>query len=343
MNLITSCERVVLRSGFDTRIFQSSNYPIVLGFDLRDDTNPQSGVWINEANGASQTTHKLVLLPIETKGFDKDGRMIATWGNIPNCCTLLTYFGDTPISPGFGIALIPDLNTSEEAIKILEDGNIARVFDELRESEGNIFFIRSGSERLFLYKYPDSVNFGSEPYKNFLSKYQSLGIASLDAVAVAIPGDADPRVLPQDRMLVPDPINTLETEGAIIRWFPGSSVTANSEFIAIRYVLSLSQAQKDLVDALPALFAAVLTPLVGITLSAQKSTKKWVNWLTTISLILGILIELGIIGLIVWSAAQGEFDSKAVINIFVAILGGIFTGFLGWRKTVNDKQKGVTN
>ncbi|MDQ5852984.1 MAG: hypothetical protein M3380_13135, partial [Chloroflexota bacterium] len=133
----------------DSDGFKSNNYKLILGFDLRSDKNPRAFFVVNSTSNISKIEKYHIILPFESRAVEMNRNIFATWGSYQGY-TILSYilspntigFHSITLTPVFG--KVPDANFFAQ--------------DLTRDLDEHVYFIRSGLERRFIYRYPKFTN-----------------------------------------------------------------------------------------------------------------------------------------------------------------------------------------
>lgn len=306
--VLTSCGAGSRPSESDSSGFHSDKYRVILFFDLRDDKQPVAGVVINE-NVPQGPEQRSLVLPFGSKSVRPNRALFSTSGSYEDI-TVINYVV-TPESGGpkeLGIA--PIFDEPPEGTNSVED------------LDGSLYFLRLGLERRFIYKYPDKRK--SPP--SWPAMLQSSFVRTPDAIAVALPASADPRVIRSGQTELPARI----WENRIAAFYPSSGAQVNA--LELRYVIPANSGQKLVLEYGIKAVAAILTPLLGLFFlgsadNMRPRTRK-------LALIAGGIIEVAIL-IAVWQVAftvRGEGALKTGLDLSVVLIAAVFSGIVLWVK-----------
>jgi hypothetical protein len=306
--VLTSCGGAPGPGASDSSGFHSDKYGVVLFFDLRDDRQPGAGVVINE-NAPQGTELRSLVLPFGSKSVRPNRALFSTSGSYEDV-TVINYVM-TPHGGGpKEIGITPIFDNPPEGTNSVED------------LDGSLYFLRLGLERRFIYKYPDKRK--SPP--NWPTALPNSSPRTPDAIAVALPASADPRVIRSGQTELPARIG----ENRVATFYPSSGAQVNA--LELRYVIPANSGQKLVLEYGVKAVAAILTPLLGLLFlgsadNMRPRTRK-------IVLVLGAVIEVAIL-IAVWQVAitvRGEGALKTGLDLSVLLVGAVFSGVVLWVK-----------
>lgn len=306
--VLTSCGAGPRPSASDSSGFHSDKYRVVLFFDLRDDRQPGAGVVVDE-NVPQGTELRSIVLPFGSKSVRPNRALFSSSGSYEDI-TVVNYVV-TPHSGGpKEIGIAPIFDDPPEGTNSTED------------LDGSLYFLRLGLERRFIYKYPDKRN--SLP--NWPAALQNSFVRTPDAIAVALPASADPRVIRSGQTELPARIG----ENRVAAFYPSSGAQVNA--LELRYVIPANSGQKLVLEYGVKAVAALLTPLIGLFFlgsadNMRPRTRK-------IALVTGAIIEVAIL-VAVWQVAitvRGEGALKTGLDLSVVLIGAVFSGIVLWVK-----------
>ncbi|HEX8149816.1 MAG TPA: hypothetical protein VF591_21730 [Pyrinomonadaceae bacterium] len=281
---------------------------MVLYFDLRDDRQPGAGVVINEKSAQGVELRSLVL-PFGSKSVKPNRALYSTSGSYEDV-TAINYIL-TPDSGGAKeIGIVPTFDPSPEGTYSLE------------ELKGSLYFMRLGLERRFIYKYPDQRRSQIE----WPAETQNSVVSTPEAIAVALPASADPRVIRSGKTEIPSRI----WENKVAAFYPAAR--AQESALEIKYVIPPNSEQKLVLEYGVKAVAAILTPLLALFLlgsseNMQPRTRK-------IALVVGVLVEAAIL-IAVWRVAiivRGDSALKTGLDLTIVLVGALFSGIVIWVK-----------
>jgi hypothetical protein len=305
---LTSCGARQGASPFDASGFHSDKYRVILYFDLRDDGQPGAGVVVNE-NTLQGAELRSLVLPFGSKSVRPSRALFSTSGSYEDV-TVINYV----LTPGSAgpkeIGIVPVFDAQPEGTYSLED------------LDGSLYFLRLGLERRFIYKYPDK----RRSLPEWPADVQNTFVRTPDAIAVALPPSADPRVIRSGQTEMPSRIG----ENRLAAFYPYSGTQANA--LELRYVIPANSGQKLVLEYGVKVLAAILTPLLGLLLlgPAENMRPRTRN----LVLVVGTVLEVAIL-IAIWRVAvvvSGEGALKTGLDLSVVLAGAVFSGLVLWVK-----------
>lgn len=346
--LFGGCARKA-ESRFDHEAFTNEKYRLVACFDLRDDDRLTAGLVVRA--GASRVIAKatptpvqlsspsaagvksvtptpppaptpeveqhLVVLPFASSAAQGNRRLLSTWSSYNNM-TVLTYVSNQS-SELRGVGISPVLGSASETGRPIESRK------EL------VYLDRSGLERTFIYRYPRTLDPGAPP------ELQYLPVDVIEAIAVAIPSDAKGVEIRDGQTAIPKS----EFSNGVARFYPANVKAAGADYLEIRYSLEASKPAKVISELILKLLAVLLVPCVELFLLGPADNFK--PRTRKIVMIIGVVIQLAILGVLIWIAAsvRGELGEKTLSELPIIVVGAIVAGLVFYikRKPADSNPK----
>jgi hypothetical protein len=280
----------------------SDKYRSTVVFDLRDDSNPSCALLLHETPSADATpVNQIVLLPFPTTGAEKNREIFTAWSSLGECCSIVSYVHMPDRSGPYTVALTPAFSAQP---------------GDLSDLPGQVYFLRLGQERRFIYKY--GLPSGSDDLTRLLSS----GSARMpEVVAVARPVDS--KGLEVRAGMTESP--TRRDWNGVASFYSATVAEAGTDHLEIRYELPLSSAQELAVKFLGELLAALAPPFVSLVFLDLKDPSKRRRSIVTLTIL--IAIEAGVlagIGYFAWKARTTQ-TSEALLSAVVVLAGLAFT------------------
>ncbi len=279
---------------FDPAVFQSEK-AVVLGIDLRDESNITVGLVVRDIN-SRKTEVAHVFLPFPSTKAMGSEQALPVWGS---------YNGFTYLS------LV--LQGSEQTHSIEVAPIIRRVAGPLdvRSIQDPITFIEDGQTRTFIYRYL-SGKLSDNPASRFL-RSTSLPV---DAIAVAIPPDAQSLAVKPGAISDPPPYFYQNSVG----FFPAVRQNSSDQ-LELKYFMPANENQKAFIELLVKIFALLGAPLATIALAQQ--INKISNSRKYIILSAGAGLQVFIFFLIstIWFRWVGATSISNIIDLVIGLLG----------------------
>lgn len=322
----SSCGTRPDETKFDADAFSSKDrYNLVLCFDLRDDDRPIAGLSIQgnakqailnsgsaATSGASQSSlQHFVILPFESEAVQKNRQLLTMTGSYKDF-TLIGYIAYSDKTRTNGVGIAPVFGVQPQHPPEVED---------LKES---VYVLRSGLERRFIYKYRPSKTIP----ENWPSELQQIPLDLLDAIAVAIPSDAQGLVIRKNLSAIPQ----FEFDNDVAKFYPAYSDRTDAKYLEVKYAVQLSTPLKIIGDTAPKIIAAFMIPLLELALLSseqifKRKTRRYV-------LIVGTAVQVLILAILIWLAVsvKGELMEKTIVELTSILLGAVLSAFVFYIK-----------
>jgi|SRR5215208_231079 len=321
----TSCANKNSERRFDSEAFKIDKYNLILCFDLRDDEITTAGLMIhgtpnqsfptsaggeNVENNPTPTqkpvAQHLIVLPFETTSVQNDRDLLLTWGSYKEF-TVINYLTNRKNELFRGVGVTPVFGTAPQPFPQVED---------LRD---NVYLLRSGLERRFIFRYHSDSD-----SQRFPTELRSVPRDVIDAIGIATPSTSKGIEIRNNLTAIPNYV----AENGVARFYPANLETANAKYLEVRYAVEANAASKLFVEIGLKVLAANLIPLLelfflGAAEISRPKVRKLVMWG-------GAAIQLIVLAGLIWIAIsiRGELTEKTIIegaNIFV---GAVFTALV---------------
>lgn len=308
-----SCVKQQFPQEFIYSSFKDSPGVVTLCFDLQDDARPMSGVVLKLSQAEKPESH-LLILPFDSLAVGTNREIYSTWGSYDST-TLITYYTLPHTSGIYGLGIIPVFGSSPE-----------QWFDDPRDlNQSSIFLLRFGLTRHFIFKYSDI----DPNRKQWLQEFSTIINTCIDSIGVAIPQNAFGREIKKSgRTSTPSPM----FEGRIAKFYPSSSKAAQGvEAIHIKYELPPNKIQQRIVENIITLIVVLFSP--GIQLIVLKSRSPESKKLAKLMIWIVACIQFILFTYLLYKmfTTWEESFEKALGNLVIAILEGLFTGYVFWQ------------
>ncbi len=292
------CTAVAPKPTFDGAVVENSAYKVIVGFDLRDDVAPKAGILIRPGvptNGSPES--RVVLLPFETLPSYRQNGLVSTWGSTERCCTMLGYLASKNTTGSYVIPLSPVFDQEP---------------DDPTSLPGQLYFLRRGLERKFVYKY----DLGTTNLDNDISEVSSFALAP-EAIAIATPPDAEWKEVVPGSTESPPHVGT----NAVSRFYGVSAGSSGVKELQLRYALPLSASQQLGIKLGLQLLVTVGLPLIGLYFLRVSDPKR--RQLRRIILTIGIILESGALLYVGWVAysARSVDTTEAGLGALIFVVG----------------------
>lgn len=281
----------------------TTRYPIVLGLDLRDDTQPKAKLIINQG-WASSPSDINVALPFRVSDQSDNERAAVRIGNYDSW-TMVSFWGGGTSWPQ-EISFRPEVGRAASA-------------DDIEDSPNGLTIVAAGQERRFYYRYA-SASFLARPTDATPS---GLSLRSTDAVAIELPQGATEFAVRRGQLSVPARIAADELA------FPGLPPSPDVKFIEIAYQVPPTDLQKTVVKWGVKFLAAIL-PLVALAFldREQIARPRW-RW---VLVGVGVLLFCAALSIILWSAARAKNADEVYYDLLLLVTGTVVTASLAFVK-----------
>ena len=296
------CSAVSSKPTFDSAVVENSPSNLTLGFDLRDDNAPKAGLMIRPeaATGNSVNETRLVMLPFETYPAFHQAGLLSMWGSSERCCTVFAYLAAKGTAGSYLIPLSPIIDPPSEDPTALP---------------GQLYLLKHGLERKFIYKYKLGDANLDEDTRKFLSSVPTPG-----TIAIATPRDAEWKEIAPGTTESPSHTG----ENSVARFFPGVT-TAGVDKLQLRYALPLSANAQLGLKVSVQLIVAVSPPLVILYFLRQSAPRnKKLRRITIMSALFVESCALLYIGWLAYSARTVD-TMEAGLSAGVCFVGTVLS------------------
>lgn len=262
----------------------SRTHAIVLGFDLRDDSEPRAALIVNSSKNMAGDSAN-VLLPFKTTEFSENEAALFRHGSY-DTWTVVTFSVNGQSWPQ-RLDFVPAIDRTRDA------------YEQVASDSGFVFLESNGQDRFFRYRYPDASSFGTD-YASIVSTAQRI-----DVIDVLLPPDAKEIAVRRGRLSVPDHL-------AGERVFPGESPDGGKDpFLELAYEVPATEWQLIVVKN-GVKFLVALAPIIGLLFvdANQIRRPRLRRWLVGIATLFFTVLLCGII----WA---GSFSTEGRTDIFV--------------------------
>ena len=289
----------------DISVFGSSDYPLVLAFDLREDAQPVAGLVFKgtNINYGIQT----ISLPFGSDLPVLGSEYFPTWGSYDEMTIIRTAIS-TPNFQPFVVSFRPRFGREQKWSLRAED---------LPDS---LYLLRDGLHRRFIFRYSDSAT--ARTQRSALQSNENLS-----AVAVALPLDAKQSEIRHGQTEIPARI----FEAKQIAFYPGSAQLAKEPILEVAYVLKTSPSQ-ELAQELGVKLVLLLIPAIGglVFIPRKQDTER--NKRRIALIILGCIQG----GLILWlgfsATKSGSTGAKQIGDLALVACGIVLAILVPWLK-----------
>jgi hypothetical protein len=250
---------------------------------------------------------RCLVLPFECERVHVNENLLTTWGSYRSF-TIINYVLSTSSGGSEAIGMFPRFGLPPKSPYSLED---------LRES---LYFLRSGLERRFIYKFFFSTH---SPYHR-QPALTRLSCDTLDAIAVAIPSRAERMEVRDGKTEIP----AHEFDNGTARFYPGRTQDAKAGLLELRYRLPPTSTQKLVSGFLLRILGAILIPVLQLLLLGPAEI---INpRMRKIALWIGALVQLLILLILIWMTVHiwGESSLRNILDLAVIVVGGAFAAIV---------------
>lgn len=261
-----------------------------LAFDLGDSKNIKAAILVS---GSEKVKEKSIILPFKSLNFENNLEILSVVGNYEQFT--LTKFATDQLSRGKIDAIY--------FTPFIKEFEYAETFNQ--KIENGVYLIRNGFDRQFVYNYDYFKN------ENFENTKKHIRLDSLDFIAVKMPDKSNGAELENGKTTIPDCILTKEK----VKVFPGTY----SGKLMVSYRMDTDSHENNWLYLLAKIYLLLIVPafefifIIGFV--RDQKTKR-------IAIIIGSIIELGI--------------------IFGIITFGIMGHFIGIDKMIDSLTSGIT-
>jgi hypothetical protein len=295
----TACAGPTHVSRVDDDVFRGTDqFKSIVAFDLRKDASPSCSLILHEGDVPNIADEKeVVVLPFPTSSAENDGELLSTWSSIGDCCSLASYIHLPGKSGTHAVALVPTFSAQPS---------------DLSDLPGQIYFLRLGQERRFIYKY--DLPSGHDDLKLLFAKK---AVVAPSAIAIARPKDAKGLEVKNGMTEIPSRTGS----NSVAAFYAGTSAAAGTDRLELRYELPLNSTQELALKFLTELFGAVAPPL-GVLFFFDFTDKSKRRLKAIILSVLGI-VELAVISTVAFLAweARTTQSTEALLSSIVVLAG----------------------
>jgi hypothetical protein len=270
----------------------TTRYPLVLGFDLRDDSHPKAALAVNAGLPDGTAVRDVnVQLPFPISSWEDNEAAAFRVGRYPKW-TLISYWAGGPNWPQ-SISLRPAVDRVTSS-------------DEINEKVGGVHIVAQGQLRHFYYHYSDVATDGRLP-----AGLKGLALRAPDAIAIDLPDKAKEISVGEGQLS--KPARLIQSERA----FTGNQATANVADLEIVYELPPTDFQKFVVLTGVKLIAAIMS-VFGLVAVSRDKVKRPRLRIAAIAAA-GVAVP-ALLVLTLWSAyATGDWQSTISDLLILAV------------------------
>lgn len=330
----TSCVNKSPERRFDSEVFKIDKYNLILCFDLRDDEIAAAGLMIQGnptqtlplsageekvesggTRGQQAVTQHLIVLPFETTSVQNDRDLLLTSGSYKDF-TVINYLTSSRNELTRGVGISPVF------------GNAPNPFPQVEDLRDNVYLLRSGLERRFIYRYQSDSD-----VQRFPTELRSVSRDVIDAIGIATPPTSKGIEIRNNLTAIPSYV----AANNVAKFYPANLEMANARYLEVRYAVEANAASKLFVEIGLKVLAANLIPLLelfflGAAEISRPKVRKIVMWG-------GALIQLIVLAVLIWIAVsiRGELTEKTIIEGTNILVGAIFTALVLFIKRTPNK------
>jgi hypothetical protein len=289
---------------------------VTLCFDLRNDDRVLAAL-VDSVSPASTRQEVTYVLPFPSSEPVFDGAMLARWGSFDGV-TLVTLSRD-PNRPGqFSTSFLPKFAS-------IEDPSF-----EISRLKENLYLMRNGLERRFIYRYPEA---SPGAFKSRWSEVASAVPASKHRyVGVILPDKATgTEIGATGRTAIPTHEHSLRKA----KLFPGSTQHAGAEpALVVSYRLPVTDKQKVAYEGVLKTLIGVLGPILALVFMDSANVAVPQRRKRNRLLIVLIGVQLALFGVAAHLAYSNWTNDRlqALVDGGIAVLIAVLTAWVAWFK-----------
>jgi len=318
---LISCSKANRSSAFSSGGFKDGPGAATLCFDLRNDSEPMSGLVLKVSPTVPSAAHT-VALPFESTSASSRREIYSSWGSY-EATTLIGFHTSQNVSGVYDVGIAPVFGPTPS--QWADDPNDL--------VGGSVFFLRYGLTRHFIFKFPDA----DRDRIRWQQALSAIRDTEVDSIAVALPAYVSGREIKRtNQTSIPPPM--LESSG--VKFYPATSIAAGGrETIYLKYEIPPNRAQDIFVEQTIKTVVAFIAPLIQVLIlwfrkPEKRRRAKILIWVAA-SIQVVIILLLGYLAFSSWQ----ESTFKALNDLLVAISTALISAYVLWQEKKDPKAE----